>query len=1553
MSQNNPTRNKYNSYSNNQPRGHSDFGQAGYSQQYGFQAALQSVSANPAHDMNKQVSAGQPGMYPSSGGMPSGPQHHHQASMTGPAPSPQPSSIVNPSQQLNRTHVPTIPNYYARNNPPRTVQSIGRNNMAVNQAQQPAASQYSTHMQIIPSHHPMHTVTPVFVQTQGIPMYQQQRFPTHPYGSINAPQMPIYPPYNWSNFNNTPHGGANGYYPSHQLSTYPMNSQQVNSAPTPAPSNQVPKKRLAIINPETGKDILQESVTEEVPPVKEETSHNDLVGIQVGLQFATQVAQALVETEKKSESLDTTSIENSRLVQSTVLCPTADVETVNTPEQVDNTNVSDVNESFIDDQESIPYYSKEPDINNMIDSYENKSSVEECLTIETKNLILDNEIASVPSPREVENIVPDSNQTEKSYYDIQEPTEVSVIESVSPDRTVEEQSTNVIVEENLPVVDSDIVNSNTKNEVKKKTKRRKDFNKRGESKEGGEMDAFLDKNEESPPLQVTPQVPLIASSNDSSPPISEIRAPSPIPIVDDVILSTIPLPGEEMNVPKTEDSDKELSPEDPTVISNNENDIEDKENVSEDSTQNKIILKYTYKEDQWSPLNPEGKKQYDRDFLLQLQSQPMSLCKPSNLPNLDVIKDKAHIQRLTEISRTAPIPMQPVRPFDPFMPTYARGGNALRPPHPAINRRSQTGGRGEKKPKIISLPTNQNIKLHESENAWKPSHKSENNAIEDAEEQDLFRRIRGILNKLTPQKFQTLVEQVKELPINTISKLEGTINLIFEKAIDEPNFSVPYANMCKQLALMKVPLEDGQGFVNFRKLLLTKCQKEFEHDKSIEKKREEKIKAIKAAQDDEEKRKELQMEFDEEEKKVRMRQLGNIRFIGELFKLNMLIEPIMHECIKKLLAQGDEESLECLCRLLKTIGKELDEKGSKTRESSMDVYFVNMQKIVDKRLTSSRVRFMLQDVVDLKKNNWVPRRDENNPKTIDQIHKEAEKEAREAQQALQNISYSKRPPDDRRKLSGRNMGVSEDGWTPTSKSNKGSYSMVDPSKLKLTKPDEVDSIRLGPGGKGPQSWCKGSIGGNRTSESDVKTALTNRYSALADQASSFENRRGSQRSAASSRESSRGRSSQLPPSVRKTPSTSRERESLIETVKELNRNIVPEPKPQDIKKIDNQINGKIAESVAVLGLNGPDLSEDDIEKKTKPLIDEFLHNADFEEAEKCVMELASPTTVQYFIYFAINQVLERSSQTRYLLGQLLYSLVKKEIVSLEQYKKGLSGVLENIDDYAVDIPLIWEYMGDILEPMTEDNKFQLTFLKDVLEPCIPSETAGKLVSAVLHCAAKKKGTIKLGEIWKNSGLQWSDFLGSSVSINEFISKNKLEFTVSQTKVIPNTETSIEEVRTKLKELLETTEENESIFDYVDAKVPPSAVSEPAFIRALAQEVHKAAINGTGSKCELDLTTLKKRIPLLTRYIDHNENLELQALYAVQHLINDMNQPKGVLRQIFDILYDDDVITEETFKLWENSKDPAEQEGKGVALMSVRGFFTWLREAESGEDLEDE
>ena len=58
----------------------------------------------------------------------------------------------------------------------------------------------------------------------------------------------------------------------------------------------------------------------------------------------------------------------------------------------------------------------------------------------------------------------------------------------------------------------------------------------------------------------------------------------------------------------------------------------------------------------------------------------------------------------------------------------------------------------------------------------------------------------------------------------------------------------------------------------------------------------------------------VQAEWEEKEMRARRRSLGNIRFIGELYKLKMLTARIMHECVKKLLKTTDEESLECLCR---------------------------------------------------------------------------------------------------------------------------------------------------------------------------------------------------------------------------------------------------------------------------------------------------------------------------------------------------------------------------------------------------------------------------------------------------------------------------------------------------------------------------------------------------------------------------------------------------------------------------------------------------------------
>ena len=77
--------------------------------------------------------------------------------------------------------------------------------------------------------------------------------------------------------------------------------------------------------------------------------------------------------------------------------------------------------------------------------------------------------------------------------------------------------------------------------------------------------------------------------------------------------------------------------------------------------------------------------------------------------------------------------------------------------------------------------------------------------------------------------------------------------------------------------------------------------------------------------------------------KAKRQGLGLARFIGELFKLNMLTERIMQKCIKQLLSNIDTpegEDIESLSRLMMTVGGLLDHERA---ISDMNVYFSRMQ----------------------------------------------------------------------------------------------------------------------------------------------------------------------------------------------------------------------------------------------------------------------------------------------------------------------------------------------------------------------------------------------------------------------------------------------------------------------------------------------------------------------------------------------------------------------------------------------------------------------------------
>ena len=76
------------------------------------------------------------------------------------------------------------------------------------------------------------------------------------------------------------------------------------------------------------------------------------------------------------------------------------------------------------------------------------------------------------------------------------------------------------------------------------------------------------------------------------------------------------------------------------------------------------------------------------------------------------------------------------------------------------------------------------VELHKAEQRWIPTKERAKEGETTEEEKatsEIYGKFQGILNKLTPQKFQALAEQALQLEINTEDRLKGIIDKIFTK----------------------------------------------------------------------------------------------------------------------------------------------------------------------------------------------------------------------------------------------------------------------------------------------------------------------------------------------------------------------------------------------------------------------------------------------------------------------------------------------------------------------------------------------------------------------------------------------------------------------------------------------------------------------------------------------------------------------------------------------------------------------------------------------------
>nr|XP_031840128.1 eukaryotic translation initiation factor 4 gamma 3-like [Nomia melanderi] len=965
---------------------------------------------------------------------------------------------------------------------------------------------------------------------------------------------------------------------------------------------------------------------------------------------------------------------------------------------------------------------------------------------------------------------------------------------------------------------------------------------------------------------------------------------------------------------------------------------------TEGTAANQITLKYKYKDDQWSPINKSGKKIYDREFLMTLQDDPNSKTKPSNLPDLDVVLKDGQKAR-------APVDLRAFRDssvnrHDSLFPVFIRPTLNSRPL--ATNRNKSHSGKPSKPSKStvihMSLSLKEDVKLRETENAWKPTRlKAIGLTEEETKTEALYKRVRSVLNKLTPQKFNTLVDQVRTLNIDTLPRLQGVINLVFEKAVDEPNFSVAYALMCKELAQMEVSggsdknPDSQECSLNFRKLILDRCQKEYEKHSFNEDARNAKLKQIEECPDPE-KRKEMLSIFEEEERRTRIKSVGNIRFIGELYKQKMLTTSIMRGCIQQLLDQNDEDSLECLCKLLTTIGKDLE---SKILEE-MQEYFNRMNDIVQRRgegKISSRIRFMLQDVIDLRANKWVPRRVDSAPKTIDQIQKEAESERLDSQ--LSNTPLNTPRKDERASDRKRNRGVGptdDAGWSQPIVRTRQPYT-VETAKLK-NKPPPMDDLQLG--SRNMYMW-------KTPSNCGLKTINSNKFACLQNMPPTFE-------------QDKRMMSPQLSGS-RSTGPREYGRDYKLSYDGRSSRNgshqLSSSSSSRDSSLLDNSQNQSVSMPPSVKSSqytsssHKPPLSDEEFMKALNTIMTDYLKNPMVEKAALAIQQNFD-NALSKFVRELINFVLEKSPVDRERVSYLISHLLTQQILTLQHLRNGFIEILEVVEELMLDIPKVWLYFAQILSYPVKEELLPLQELRPVFDSLRSRGCVGKFLGELLLQLSQDKGPKWVAHKWDQSGLQMSNIIDTKLEeVDKIIKDYELDFCTgdyNSAKGSTSSQPTLPQIHNELKRLTK-----ESSFDEICKWIivnVDNRVKEPEFIRVLTTAILETSMEPVNSRWYLKTDRFTNLQQLIRRFVDANESLELQCLYAIQLHLHKLQYPHGILFDIMTSLSDYNIISSDAFLTWKNSPEPAQREWHGVATMALTSFFTGLQEADDASSVED-
>uniref|UniRef100_A0A670HTW5 Eukaryotic translation initiation factor 4 gamma 2 n=1 Tax=Podarcis muralis TaxID=64176 RepID=A0A670HTW5_PODMU len=792
---------------------------------------------------------------------------------------------------------------------------------------------------------------------------------------------------------------------------------------------------------------------------------------------------------------------------------------------------------------------------------------------------------------------------------------------------------------------------------------------------------------------------------------------------------------------------------------------------------------------------------------------------------------------------------------------------------------------------------------------WIPSRSTrrDDDSANDKERHDaIFRKVRGILNKLTPEKFDKLCLELLNVGVESKLILKGIILLIVDKALEEPKYSSLYAQLCLRLA-EDAPNFDGPSAechpgqkqsTTFRRLLISKLQDEFENrTRNVD---------IYDKHDAP-----LLPEEEEQRAIAKIKMLGNIKFIGELGKLDLIHESILHKCIKTLLEKKKRvqlkdmgEDLECLCQIMRTVGPRLDHAKAK---SLMDQYFARMRSLMMSKELPARIRFLLQDTVELREHRWVPRKAflDNGPKTINQIRQDAVKDLGvfippPMSQGMRSDFFLEGPfMPPRMKLDRDPLGGLADmfGQMPGSGIGTGPGVIQDRFSPTMGR-HRSNQLFNGHGGHlmAPAQSQFGELGKSFLKNPGQSQLYHNQNQGLLSQ--------------------QQGSSKDMPPRFSKKGQLNADEISLRPAQSFLiNKNQVPKLQPQitmippsaqpprtqtpplgQPPQLGLKTNPPLIQEKPAKTTKKPPPSKEELLKMTETVVTEYLNNGNANDAVNGVREMRAPKHfIPEMLSKVILQSLDRSDEDKEKASALINLLKQEGIATSDNFMQQLAKLQDR--EWLTELFQQSKVNMQKMLPEIDQNKDRML---EILE--------GKGLSFLFPLLKLEKELLKQIKLDPSPQTIYK-WIKDNISPKLHVDKGFVNILMT------------------------------SFLQYISSEVNPPN-DEPDSSSAPSKE-----------QLEQEKQLLLSFKPVMQKFLHDHVDLQVSALYALQVHCYNNNFPKGMLLRFFVHFYDMEIIEEEAFLAW---KEDITQEfpGKGKALFQVNQWLTWLETAEEEESEEE-